>query len=121
MLAGITYRQLDYWVRSGVITPAAIADPYGRALPEADRWFPGTGRHRRFTAHQAAVLEACGSIARICADTPALAALVAVCEDVALPATVAIDAAGTAHVLGAGRIPATLRACWFVRVEPVTG
>lgn len=38
-IAGITYRQLDYWIRVGAITPAQQAD--------------GSGTQRRFTTGQA--------------------------------------------------------------------
>jgi len=107
--AGITYRQLDYWVRCDVIAPPALTDTWGTPH-NGSRRHPGSGHHRRFTGRQVAILAACGQLARLCADMAALTSLVAACgPDVALPVTVATDATGTAHVdvvavehLGAG-------------------
>lgn len=112
--AGITYRQLDYWCRAGVIVPARVTDWHDNPS-RADRSNPGTGRSRRFSSRQVAVLRACGRLAKLCAGVEVLAALVAACEHEALPITVAIDVDGRAHVNPDD--PASLGACWLIRVE----
>ncbi len=112
--AGISYRQLDYWCRSGVIVPAGTTDLHDNPVEVTWAATPGTGRARRFTARQVAILRACGRLARLCADTPALAALVAVCEHVELPVTVAVDVDGSAHL--APFDLEQIRACWAVTI-----
>lgn len=116
-LAGISYRQLDYWCRAGVLTPVSTSDAWGHPCG-ADPSSPGSGRHRRFTARQVAVLRACGQLARLCGDVPALTALVdAVGDEVRLPVTVAIDVDGIAHLDPLG--PSSFAPCWAVIVpEP---
>ncbi len=113
-LAGVTYRQLDYWCRSGVIIPAAVVGGDGGPT-HCERGWPGSGRHRRFTGRQVTILAACGVLARLCADTAALQALVTACETIDLPAVVAIDVGGRAHV---DRIPAG--GCWLVPVGAIS-
>lgn len=113
--AGISYRQLDYWTRSRVIVPAGVTDWHDNPAEGLDTATPGTGRARRFTERQAAILAACGRLARLCAGVEVLAALVAACKYVTLPATVAIDVDGRAHLDPAD--PASIGACWLVTVE----
>jgi len=48
-ITGVTYRQLDYWVRCGVVEPAVPAS--------------GSGSQRGFTLHQVAVLRCLGQLA----------------------------------------------------------
>lgn len=48
--AGISYRQLDYWCRRGLITPSA-------------RDATGSGSRRRFTAHDLAVVKVIAAVA----------------------------------------------------------
>ena len=50
-LAGITYRQLDYWARTGVVTP----EHAGR----------GSGSARRWTAHEVSLLAVVGRLAAL--------------------------------------------------------
>lgn len=50
--AGISYRQLDYWTRSGYITPQGAA-------------MPGSGARRRWTAQHVAVLAVLAQVSGI--------------------------------------------------------
>ena len=52
-LAGITYRQLDHWCRSGVVTPAHVTNDGG-----------GSGRHRRFAPDSIRPLATLGRVSR---------------------------------------------------------
>lgn len=112
--AGVSYRQVDYWARAGVIVPAGVTDWHDNPVSPAEPAAPGSGRSRRFTDRQVAILEACGRLARLCAGVEVLAAMVAACENVAFPVTVAIDVDGRAHLDHPN--PAALGACWLVTV-----
>lgn len=74
-LAGISYRRLDYWIRCGVITPAAAT--IGTTLCRADTSTPGSGRRRHFTTAQVEMLRACAQHAGGRANVERLAELVA--------------------------------------------
>lgn len=72
--AGITYRQLDFWVRSGLVHPhtaftgsaSAISDAELAALPEQWRTpaAPGSGTIRQFTDQEAAVIAQMAALVR---------------------------------------------------------
>jgi len=67
-LAGITYRQLDYWCRMDVLTPEVDAH--------------GSGSRRAFTRPQARALAVCGRVAELAAGggAPLVGTLSAVFE-----------------------------------------
>jgi len=50
--AGVSYRQLDYWARNGLVTPS-ILDTHGHGHPR--RWAPGDLERVRQIAKVAAV------------------------------------------------------------------
>lgn len=53
-LAGVTYRQLDYWTRAGVVTPTREAS--------------GTGSVRGWSIEDAALVAVCGSLSKLNAE-----------------------------------------------------
>ncbi len=110
-LAGISYRQIDHWCRHGVITPVGANHP-----SVGDTATPGTGRHRRFSVDQVPLLRACGELSLLGADTTIMSALVEACDDIELPATVAIDIHARAHVVTARTDLGRLGACTIVTV-----
>ena len=57
-LAGISYRQLDYWTRAGAVAAEVHA--------------AGSGSRRRFSEHQVCILRALGDLAALRADTALL-------------------------------------------------
>jgi len=69
--AGITYRQLDYWTRSGYVTPVG-----GRATP-------GSGARRRWTRQHVAVLAVLAKVSGVVVISR-LAQLAAILHDLPL-------------------------------------
>lgn len=93
---GVTYRVLDYWCRTGVLTPVVR----GRA---------GPGGQRRFSAHDVRLAHVLDMLRRAGATTDVLAGVARQCADVEL-------AGGVLAVSPAGdccwdRPPAG--ACWW--------
>ncbi|HET6875481.1 MAG TPA: MerR family transcriptional regulator [Acidimicrobiales bacterium] len=62
-LAGISYRQLDYWTRQGVLS--------------ASRPARGSGSFRGWTVDEAALARVCGQLSRLGATATVLRAIVA--------------------------------------------
>lgn len=55
--ADLTYRELDYWTRTGIVTPSGVAvDRTGDLWPSHDVSHPGSGWQRRWSAHDVDVL-----------------------------------------------------------------
>ena len=57
-MSGGTYRQIDYWVRRGLLHPDDMpVDSGGNERPERDAKVPGSGMTRRWSTDEAAVCE----------------------------------------------------------------
>lgn len=87
-LAGCTFRQTDYWVRLGLVTPVNRAR--------------GSGSSRRFTYEQAAEVRVCTILAALNCPMPVIGqvlAAVALCRDL-WSQTVVVSPAGGVTPLG---------------------
>lgn len=83
--AGVSYRQLDYWARTGALVPALVVAS-------------GSGSHRRYSTAQANVAAVLGRLSRLGATTSVMAEVAAqLLERTALPTLVAVEPDGTCH------------------------
>lgn len=53
---GATYRQLDYWTRSGYVTPAQAQTQHADPRPIAEKATPGSGHTRLWDDAEIAVI-----------------------------------------------------------------
>jgi DNA-binding transcriptional MerR regulator len=69
-MARISYRQIDYWERTGLLRCTYIDKTHGRTVPEG-----GTGTSRRFDSHNAIKAMAIGWMLRQGLTLPVIRAL----------------------------------------------
>lgn len=101
-LAGITYRQLDWWARNGVLVPS-IADAQG------------SGTTRLFSADDVRAARACGALTRFGAKGSVLTEVTRVVRDLG-PVVTHLVVTHDGHVMPAraARLPDGVNAAWML-------
>lgn len=97
--AGVSYRQLDYWIRCGILTPAREAR--------------GSGSARRFTATDLLAVWVAGRLGRMgvpaCVKAGAVAAVCAL-DDPSVEVLLVVDHDGAAQLLSNAEVRQRLEA-----------
>lgn len=111
--AGVSYRQLDYWIRCGVLTPSYSAH--------------GSGTQRRFSEADALAVWVAGRLATLGARSAAMSAAVAAVlrrDDPVAPGVLLVSPSGSARVVDdeeiermtAAQVARVLCDGWSVRI-----
>lgn len=106
LVRGVTYRQLDYWTRQGVLRPAVL----GAA---------GPGSQRRWSAHDLVAIAAVARLRDLGGGTRVMTSLAAACHQLdleSLPRVAAVDAVGVVG-FGPGLVLEELGDTWLVLIE----